>query len=246
MAGRPVTPRACSTWARSTGRPRGFAVVDVDYRGSSGYGRPYRRALDGVWGVADVEDCAAAARWLADRGRVDANRMVTRGASSSGLTVLAALARHRVFAAGAVRFPVTDLAGLSAATHKFESRYIGRLVPPAEVEARSPLALADRIHVPVLFLHGLDDKVVVPDQSRDMVCALRLAGTRALLIEVEGESHGFRRASNVVRALEAELAFFGSVLGFEPEGDLARAGADLTGAASPGGARWSLEAPPGH
>jgi dipeptidyl aminopeptidase/acylaminoacyl peptidase len=218
---------------------RGFAVVDVDYRGSTGYGRAYRRALDGVWGVADVEDCAAAAQWLADQGRADARRMVIRGGSASGLTVLAALARYSVFAAGAVRFPVADIGALAATTHKFESRYMERLVPPGEFEARSPLGMVADIGAPVLFLQGLDDKIVPPAQSRDMVMALRQAGTQALLVEIEGESHGFRRADTLVRALEAELAFFGAVLGVEPADDLGRAGADLEEAASPAGARWS-------
>jgi dipeptidyl aminopeptidase/acylaminoacyl peptidase len=218
---------------------RGFAVVDVDYRGSTGYGRAYRRALDGAWGLADVEDCAAAAQWLADEGRADARRIVIRGGSASGLTVLAALARYTVFAAGAVRYPVADIGALAATTHKFESRYMERLVPPGEFEARSPLGMVGSIGAPVLFFQGLDDKIVPPAQSRDMVMALRHAGTQALLVEIEGESHGFRRADTLVRALEAELAFFGTVLGVEPADDLARAGADLAEAAAPAGARWS-------
>jgi dipeptidyl aminopeptidase/acylaminoacyl peptidase len=220
---------------------RGFAVVDVDYRGSSGYGRAYRKALEGRWGLADVEDCAAATKWLADSGRADPARVVIRGSSASGLTVLAALARHRAFAAGAVRYPVADLASLAGETHKFESRYVERLVPASEVEARSPLNLAPGIGVPVLFFHGLDDKVVPPSQSRQMAAALRQRGVDAALVQVEGEGHGFRRASTAVRAQEAELAFYGEVLGFEPAGDLAGARADLARARLGGGVTWQDE-----
>ena len=155
---------------------RGFGVVDVDYRGSTGYGRDYRGALEGRWGLADVEDCAAAAQWLAENGCVDPERMMIRGGSSSGLTAMAALARHKTFVAAFVLFGVADLTSLNATTHKFESRYIGRLVPGAELVARSPLELVGRINVPVMFVHGLDDKVVPPDQSRRMVSALRQNG----------------------------------------------------------------------
>jgi len=217
---------------------RGFAVVDVDYRGSTGYGRDYRGALEGRWGLADVEDCAAAAQWLAENGCVNPDRVMIRGGSSSGLTAMAALARHKTFVGAFVLFGVADLTSLNATTHKFESRYIGRLVPDAELVARSPLELVARINVPVMFVHGLDDKVVPPDQSRRMVSALRQNGVRALLVEIEGESHGFRKATSLVRSLEAELAFYGSILGFDPAGDLSRAKADLAEAETPAGATW--------
>ena len=217
---------------------RGFGVVDVDYRGSTGYGRTYRGALDGRWGLADVEDCAGAAQWLAESGRVALDRMMIRGASSSGLTAMAALARHKTFSGAVVLFGVADLTSLNATTHKFESRYIGRLVPEAELVARSPLELAGSISAPVLFVHGLDDKVVPPDQSRRMVSALRQNGVRALRVEIEGESHGFRKSTSLVRTLEAELAFYGSILGFDPSGDLSRAKADLADAETPAGATW--------
>ena len=207
---------------------RGFAVVDVDYRGSTGYGRAYRLALDGRWGVADAEDCAAAAEWLAKAGWSDVDRAVIRGSSASGLTVLAALARHDVFAAGTVLFGVADIATLAISTHKFESRYLERLVPEEEYAARSPLNLVPRIAAPVLFFHGLDDKVVPPDQSRQMASALRDKGARAVLIEFEGEGHGFRQAATLIRVQEAELAFYGEVLGFEPAGDLSSAHAELS------------------
>jgi dipeptidyl aminopeptidase/acylaminoacyl peptidase len=217
---------------------RGFGVVDVDYRGSTGYGRSYRGALDGRWGLADVEDCAGAAQWLAESGRVSPDRMMIRGASSSGLTAMAALARHRTFSGAVVLFGVADLRSLTATTHKFESRYVGRLVPDSELVARSPIELVGKITTPVLFVHGLDDKVVPPEQSRRMVSALRQNGVRALLVEIEGESHGFRKAPSLVRTLEAELAFYGSVLGFDPGGDLSRAKADLADAETPAGATW--------
>jgi dipeptidyl aminopeptidase/acylaminoacyl peptidase len=218
---------------------RGFAVVDVDYRGSTGYGRAYRQALEGQWGIADVEDCGAAALWLAGKGLADPRRIVVRGSSASGLTAMAALARHGIFAAGVVRYAVADLSSGAAGAHKFESRYIERLVPAGQAKARSPLAMAASVGASVLLLHGLDDKVVPPQQSRQMAAALRAAGTAGLLVQVEGEGHGFRKSSTVVRAQEAELAFYGSVLGFEPAGDLSRARADLAAAAGPDGAIWA-------
>ncbi|MGC8626484.1 MAG: S9 family peptidase [Acidimicrobiales bacterium] len=206
---------------------RGFGVVDVDYRGSTGYGRLYRQSLEGRWGLADAEDCAAAARWLVRLGRADPARVVIRGSSASGLTVFSALAHYPVFAAGTVLYGVADLELLAASTHKFESRYIERLVPKAQYGARSPLQFAGSIRVPVLLLHGLDDRVVPPGQSRAMASALRSEGVPVVLIEVEGEGHGFRRASTLARAQEAELAFYGEVLGFVPAGDLSVARADL-------------------
>ncbi len=217
---------------------RGFGVLDVDYRGSTGYGRSFRGALEGRWGLADVEDCAGAAHWLAESGRVSSNRMVVRGASSSGLTAMAALARHRTFSGAVVLFGVADLTSLNATTHKFESRYVGRLVPEPELVARSPLELVGNIAAPVMFVHGLDDKVVPPDQSRRMVAALRQNGVRALLVEIVGESHGFRKATSLVRTLEAELAFYGSIFGIDPAGDMSRAKADLAGAEMPAGTTW--------
>jgi dipeptidyl aminopeptidase/acylaminoacyl peptidase len=206
---------------------RGFGVVDVDYRGSTGYGRAFRRSLEGRWGLADAEDCAAAAEQLVRWGRADPRRVVIRGSSASGLTVLSALARYPVFAAGTVLFGVADLALLARQTHKFERHYLERLVPEAEWAARSPMQLVGRVTAPVLFFHGLDDRVVPPEQSRAMAKALRSQGVTAVLIELEGEGHGFRRAESLVRVQEAELAFYGEVLGFEPAGDLSAAKASL-------------------
>jgi dipeptidyl aminopeptidase/acylaminoacyl peptidase len=151
---------------------------------------------------------------------------------------MAALARHRTFSGAVVLFGVADLTSLNATTHKFESRYVGRLVPEPELVARSPLELVGNIAAPVMFVHGLDDKVVPPDQSRRMVAALRQNGVRALLVEIVGESHGFRKATSLVRTLEAELAFYGSIFGIDPAGDMSRAKADLAGAEMPAGTTW--------
>ncbi len=204
---------------------RGIAVVDVDYRGSTGYGRPYRRALEGGWGVIDVADCAAAARYLVDRGDADPERLIIRGSSAGGLTVLAALAFHDGFAAGASRYGVADLGALAADTHKFESRYLDTLVGPYPearrlYEERSPINSAERIDAPLIVLQGSEDAIVPPGQSSAIVDALESRGVPVAYLLFEGEQHGFRRAETIVAALESELAFFGRVLGFEPAGDL--------------------------
>ncbi len=200
---------------------RGIAVVDVDYRGSTGYGRSYRRALDGAWGVADVEDCVAAARFLADRGDVDPQRLIIRGGSAGGFTVLAALALHDTFAAGASRYGIADLEALAADTHKFESRYLDRLVGPYPEArdvyvARSPIHHLDGFDAPMIVLQGDEDEIVPPAQSEMIVAALEAKGVPVAYLLFEGEQHGFRSADNIVTALEAELAFFGRVLGFSP------------------------------
>ncbi|MDW3217492.1 MAG: S9 family peptidase [Acidimicrobiales bacterium] len=200
---------------------RGIAVVDVDYRGSTGYGREYRQALDGRWGVADVEDCVAAARHLADRGDVDADRLMIRGGSAGGFTVLSALAFHDVFAVGASRYGVADLEALATETHKFEARYLDSLVGPYPeakdvYDARSPINHVDRFAAPMIVLQGDEDEVVPPNQSEMIVDALRAKGIEVEYLLFEGEQHGFRKAENIVAALEAELAFFGRILGFTP------------------------------
>jgi dipeptidyl aminopeptidase/acylaminoacyl peptidase len=200
---------------------RGFAVVDVNYRGSTGYGRAYRNALRGTWGVADVDDCCAAATYLADGGRVDPARLAIRGGSAGGYTTLCALAFRDRFAAGASHFGVSDLAAMARDTHKFESRYLDGLIGPYPeredlYRERSPLAHADRIRCPVIFLQGLDDKVVPPDQSELMVRALRGGGVPVAYVAFEGEQHGFRQASSIRRSLEAELYFYGRIFGFAP------------------------------
>jgi dipeptidyl aminopeptidase/acylaminoacyl peptidase len=202
---------------------RGFAVLDVNYRGSTGYGRAYRKMLDGTWGVFDVDDCVAGARDLASRGLVDGDRMAIRGSSAGGLTVLCALAFHRVFAAGASYYGVCDLVALASDTHKFESRYLDSLVGPyperADVyRARSPLYAADRIACPVIFFQGLQDRVVPPAQAQAMVEALRKRGLEAPLFLFPDEQHGFRRKETIVAALEAELGFYRKVFGISDLG----------------------------
>ncbi|WP_420638500.1 S9 family peptidase [Candidatus Poriferisocius sp.] len=200
---------------------RGIAVVDVNYRGSTGYGTAYREALRGRWGLSDVEDCVAAARHLVDAGEVDGDRLIIRGSSAGGYTTLCALAFHRVFAAGASRYGIADLAALAVDTHKFEARYMDTLVGPypeaADVyAARSPIGFVDRFEAPMIVLQGADDEVVPPNQAEMIVAALEQRSIPVAYLLFEGEQHGFRRAENIVSALEAELAFFAEMLGFTP------------------------------
>ncbi len=202
---------------------RGFAVVDVDYRGSTGYGRAYRNRLRGNWGIFDVEDVAAAAAWLAERGEVDADRCVIRGGSAGGYTTLAALAFTDAFAAGASYFGVADLGALARDTHKFESRYLDRLIGPwpeaeATYRARSALYNLDRFDRPLILLQGLEDRVVPPAQSEAIFEAVRGKGVPVAYLPFPGEQHGFRRAETIVAATRAELSFYGLVLGFTPDG----------------------------
>ncbi len=204
---------------------RGFAVVDVNYRGSTGFGRAYREALRGTWGVYDVDDCVAAARALAERGEVDPARTVIRGGSASGFTTLAALAFRDVFAAGASHFGVADLAALVRDTHRFESRYLDRLVGPypqaeAVYRERSPIHHVEGLSCPVILLQGLLDRIVPPAQAEAMAAALDAKGIPYAHVTFADEDHGFRKAENQIRALEAELSFYGQVLGFEVADEL--------------------------
>jgi dipeptidyl aminopeptidase/acylaminoacyl peptidase len=213
-AARPMLKLATQYWTS-----RGFAVVDVNYRGSTGYGRAFRELLRGEWGVADVEDCVAVVRHLADRGEVDPARCCIRGGSAGGFTTLAALAFHDVFAAGASHYGVADLEVLARDTHKFESRYLDGLVAPypegREVyEARSPIHHVDRIDRPLAVFQGLDDAIVPPNQAEMIVGALRDRGVPVAYVAFEGEQHGFRQAAAIRRALDAELSFYAQVLGF--------------------------------
>jgi dipeptidyl aminopeptidase/acylaminoacyl peptidase len=200
---------------------RGFAVVDVNYGGSTGYGREYRDRLRGQWGVVDTGDAVNAARALAADGVVDGERMAITGGSAGGWTVLCALAFHpRVFAAGADYYGVSDLSGFVDDTHKFESRYNDWLVGPwpeaAELwRERSPINHADKIRAPVIILQGLEDKVVPPSQSDVVVKALERNGVAHAYLAFEGEQHGFRKADSLRRAAEAELSFYAQVFGFE-------------------------------
>jgi dipeptidyl aminopeptidase/acylaminoacyl peptidase len=200
---------------------RGIAVLDVDYGGSTGYGREYRKRLEGSWGIVDVDDCVAGARALAARGIVDPARLAIEGGSASGFTTLAALAFRDIFRAGVSYFGIGDLAAFAAETHKFESRYLERLVGPYPAardvyEARSPIFHVDGIRCPVLVLQGLDDRVVPPSEAERIVAALRGNGIPHAYIPFEGEDHGFRKASSMVRSIQAELAFYGAVFGFVP------------------------------
>ena len=204
---------------------RGFGVVDVDYGGSSGYGRPYRERLRGAWGVVDVDDCVNAARWLADQGEVDGARMVIRGGSAGGYTTLCALAFRDVFAAGASHYGVADVGALARDTHKFESRYLDGLIGPwpearATYEQRSPIFHTERLRTPLILFQGTEDKVVPPAQAEMMAGALRANGVPFAYLTYEGEQHGFRRADTIKRTAQAELAFYGRVLGFTPAGDI--------------------------
>jgi dipeptidyl aminopeptidase/acylaminoacyl peptidase len=199
---------------------RGFGVVDVNYRGSTGYGRDFRRKLEGEWGVVDVDDCLAAAQHLAAAGDVDPDRLVITGGSAGGYTTLAALAFRDGFSGGASYFGVADLELFATHTHKFESRYLDRLVHPDDFRARSPIHSVDQIDRPVVLFQGLDDRVVPPAQAQVIADALRDRGVPFAHIEYEGEDHGFRKSENIIHSLETELAFYGEVLGFTPAGDL--------------------------
>ena len=197
---------------------RGFGVVDVNYRGSTGFGRAYREKLEGEWGVVDVDDAVAAARYLASIGEADGSRLAISGGSAGGYTTLAALAFRDAFSAGASYYGIADIEMLMGDTHKFESRYETRLLgdDPAVWRSRSPIHSVDRIDVPVALFQGLDDKVVPPDQAKIIAEALDRRGVSHIHVEYEGEGHGFRKAENVIDSLERELAFYGGVFGFDP------------------------------
>ncbi|HEY9402746.1 MAG TPA: S9 family peptidase [Pyrinomonadaceae bacterium] len=199
---------------------RGIAVLDVNYGGSTGYGRAYRLRLNGTWGITDVDDCANGARHLAAEGLVDGTRCVITGGSAGGYTTLAALTFRDAFKAGASHYGVSDLGALVRDTHKFEARYLDNLVGPyperADIyHARSPINFTEQLSCPVIFFQGLEDKVVPPNQAELMVEALRARGLPVAYVAFEGEQHGFRRAENIKRALEGELYFYARVFGFE-------------------------------
>ena len=197
----------------------------MNYGGSTGYGRAYRNQLRGQWGIVDVDDCIAAAQWLADQGRIDGTRMAIRGGSAGGYTTLCALTFHDVFAAGCSLYGVADAAMLAADTHKMESRYLDSLIGPYPEEAeryraRSPIHHVDRLSTPMLLLQGAEDPVVPPNQAEAMVAALATRGIPHAYLCFEGEQHGFRQAAHIVRAVEAELLFYAAIFGFEPADEL--------------------------
>jgi dipeptidyl aminopeptidase/acylaminoacyl peptidase len=198
---------------------RGIAVVDVNYGGSTGYGREYRDQLRGQWGVVDLDDCEAAAHFLADDERVDPDRLLITGGSAGGYTTLAVLAFRDTFAAGASHYGVADLEALAKDTHKFESRYLDSLIGPYPAErdvyvARSPIHHVEGFDKPLAVFQGLEDEVVPPNQSEMIVDALRARGVPVAYLAFEGEQHGFRQAANIRRALDGELSFYSQVFGF--------------------------------
>ena len=203
---------------------RGIGVVDVNYRGSTGYGREYRNKLRGTWGVVDTEDCVNAALHMAAEGEADRERLAIRGGSAGGYAVLCALTFHDAFAAGASYYGVADAEALARDTHKFESRYLDLLIGPYPEQAevyreRSPIKHVDQLRVPVILFQGLEDKIVPPNQAETMVAALKRNGVPHAYIAFEGEQHGFRKAETNIRCYEAELYFYGRIMGFKPAGD---------------------------
>ena len=199
---------------------RGIAVLDVNYGGSTGYGREYRRRLDGQWGVVDVDDCANGARHVAERGLADDARLMIAGGSAGGYTALCALAFRDAFAAGASHYGVSDVEALARETHKFESRYLERLIGPYPERAdlyrqRSPIHSTERLSCPVIFFQGLEDEIVPPNQAETMFEALKDKGLPVAYVAFRGEQHGFRRAENIRRALDGELYFYSRVFGFD-------------------------------
>jgi dipeptidyl aminopeptidase/acylaminoacyl peptidase len=214
-AARPMLQIGTQYWTS-----RGFAVVDVNYGGSIGYGRAYRDQLRGNWGVVDLDDCEAAARWLGEQGRVDPERLCIRGGSAGGYTTLAALAFRDTFAAGASHFGVADLEALATETHKFESRYLDGLIGPYPAARqvyvdRSPIHHVEGFDRPLAVFQGLEDEVVPPNQAEMIVGALRDRKVPVAYVAFEGEQHGFRQAANIRRALDGELSFYAQVFGFD-------------------------------
>jgi dipeptidyl aminopeptidase/acylaminoacyl peptidase len=201
---------------------RGIAVFDVNYGGSTGYGRAYRERLNGQWGIVDVDDCVNGARHLAGQGRIDGDRLVIRGGSAGGYTTLAALTFRDVFKAGASYFGVSDLEALEQDCHKFESQYNHTLVGPYPERRdlyydRSPIHFTERLSCPLILFQGLEDKIVPPNQAEVMYEALRERGLPVAYIPFEGEQHGFRKAENIKRALDGELYFYSKVFGFDAD-----------------------------
>ena len=199
---------------------RGIGVLDVDYGDSTGYGREYRERLNGAWGIVDVDDCCNAALYIVSRGEADGNRLAIDGGSAGGYTTLAALTFKDVFQAGASHYGVSDLEALAKETHKFEARYLDGLVGPYPerqdlYRERSPINHIERLSCPLILFQGLEDQIVPPSQAELMFDAVRAKGLPTAYIPFEGEQHGFRRAENIKRALEAELYFYSKVFGFD-------------------------------
>jgi len=216
-------PTSATSSTLSLGRQywtsRGIGLLDVDYRGSTGYGRAYRLKLARQWGIADVDDCVAGARFLVAERKADPDRLMISGGSAGGYTTLAALtpASGKTFAAGGSYYGVSDLEALARDTHKFESRYLDWLIGPYPAERatyveRSPISHVDRLGVPVIFFQGSEDKIVPPNQTELMVEALTRRGIAVGYLLFDGEQHGFRKADNIKRALDAELYFYAALV----------------------------------
>ena len=206
---------------------RGFAVIDVNYGGSTGYGRAYRKRLNGQWGIVDVRDAVNAAKHLVAAGKADPARLITRGGSAGGYTTLAALTFHDTFKAGASYYGISDLEVLAKDTHKFESRYMDSLVGPypamqATYRERSPIHFVDKLNCALILLQGLEDKVVPPSQAEAMAAAVQAKGLPVTLVLFDNEGHGFRRAETITATAEACLAFLAAVHGFPVAGTGAR------------------------
>ena len=204
---------------------RGIAVLDVNYGGSTGYGREYRERLKDKWGLVDVDDCANGARYLVERGDVDERRLMITGGSAGGYTTLSALTFRNTFKAGASHYGVSDAEALAAETHKFESRYLDKLFGPYPERRdiyhdRSPINFTERLSCPVIFFQGLEDRVVPPNQAELMVEALRAKGVPVAYVAFEGEQHGFRQANNIKRSLDSELYFYSKIFGFDLADDV--------------------------
>lgn len=200
---------------------RGFAVLDVNYGGSTGYGRPYRERLNGEWGIVDVDDCVNGVNYLIERGDVDAKRLAITGGSAGGYTTLSALTFRTIFTAGSSYYGVSDLEALVRDTHKFESRYLDRLIGPypeqkALYRQRSPIHFTDRLSCPIILFQGIEDKVVPPEQAQLMFEAVKRKGLPVAYLAFEGEQHGFRKAETIKRVLDAELYFYSRIFGFTP------------------------------
>jgi len=201
---------------------RGIAVLDVNYGGSSGYGREYRRRLNAKWGVVDVDDCINGAKYLVERGLADGDRLIIRGGSAGGYTTLAALTFRDFFKAGASYYGISDLEALEVDSHKFEARYNNSLIGPYPEQrdlyrARSPIHFTERLSCPLIIFQGLEDKVVPPNQAEMMFDAVRGKGLPVAYVPFEGEQHGFRKAENIKRALDGELYFYSRVFGFRAD-----------------------------
>ncbi|MGH7771375.1 MAG: S9 family peptidase [Candidatus Binatia bacterium] len=219
--GGPTSATSCSLrYGIQYWTSRGIAVLDVNYGGSSGYGRAYRERLNGQWGVGDVDDCVNGARYLVERGEVDVNRVAITGGSAGGYTTLCALTFRDTFKAGASHYGISDLEALVKDTHKFESRYLDKLIGPYPArrdlyQERSPIHFTDRLACPMILFQGLEDKIVPPNQAEKMFEAVRNKGLPVAYLSFEGEQHGFRKSDNIKRVLEAELYFYSKVFGFE-------------------------------